>query len=324
MWLPFWSTSSCGCTARFTDLGTWEHTLEIRILAVAAYYKNKENLPAATHWLLAQVKKNTWHSVKAAKKFLKAQVKKFLATGSVHNITPGPSRTAEPAVPDDAALHAAAILKEGYENDQVLPTGDPQRPTQVVRVHSYYSTLSEALKHRPELMDICNQYGVTPKALLVRMHQVDDGLVKRTMQYKVPHTNKQRYARIAASLALLQMFRADPNLHRRVVWVDQATIWIVDDSHNTKRVWVDAHDKGVHYVINCPLMLKHKRIKVHILCGVNYELGAFFIQFTTGTTGIQRLHNQPDKTYLVSGSNHAYDASQHSWHAGSMCMDHCT
>ena len=222
---------------------------------MVAYYKNGERRAEAATWLLAKVPNNTWSSLKVVKTFIKAQVNKFLATGSVLNITHAPGRTAHRAVPDDAARHAASILKEGYEHEQVLPTGNPRQPTRVVRVHSYYTTLSEALRHRPELMDICNQHGVTPKALLARMHQVDDGLVKRTMQYKMPHTDQQREERRTTALALLQMFKADPDLRRRVVWVDQATIWIVDDKHNTKQVWADAHDKGVHYVIKCPLML---------------------------------------------------------------------
>jgi hypothetical protein len=46
-------------------------------------------------------------------------------------------------------------------------------------------------------------------------------------------------------------------------------------------------------------MAKGQPVKVHIMCAVNYELGPFFIEFTTGTHGIRRLHIEVHPRHMV-------------------------
>jgi hypothetical protein len=178
----------------------------------------------------------------------------------------------------------------------------------VVPVHLFYGSVEEALQRSVGMGELLLQAGVTRKTLLKRMHKADPDLVQRTIYYKLQHTLDGMQQRMRVAAANLERAAADPNFLRRVVWIDEATIWLVNNKHYKRRVWCDAHDWDTHWVVRCPMLAKKKPVKAHIMCGVNYELGPFFIEFTTGTTKIRRLHIE-GKDYRVSGTRQVYPAA---------------
>lgn len=82
--------------------------------------------------------------------------------------------------------------------------------------------------------------------------------------------------------------------------MDEASVVIASDKDPKIKVWADVHDHGVQQVLPCPNVPDNTYIKVHFVVVVNPEEGGFFIEMTTGTTDIARLHNQRQEPYMVS------------------------
>lgn len=84
---------------------------------------------------------------------------------------------------------------------------------------------------------------------------------------------------------------ADPSFLKRVYFIDECSIWIDSTISKGVKVYTDAHDKGFHHVIHCDKLHSNKKIKVRFIAVVNAVHGTVYLEFTTGTKDIQRLHN---------------------------------
>jgi hypothetical protein len=140
------------------------------------------------------------------------------------------------------------------------------------------------------------------------MHQVDPLLVTRRRDFKRALTEQQRAERMAAAKRNLQRLAAEgDDFLERIAWIDEFAIWMVPKD-TKERVYCDAHDEGVHMVVPMQSVKKADKVKLHILLAVNFRLGAFYMEYTTGTTpgpkGIRRLHNQHKGDYKVGDSSH--------------------
>jgi hypothetical protein len=273
----------------------------VRTAAVEAYIHEDYDVAKALAVLKQQLKDTTFSHVKAPKRFIRNQYKNFKARGSVHDNYGKKRKMPEEGGADDVALRAAKILKAGYMSTQEIPADKKNEQPKVVPVHTFWGTMKEAVARSVGLKELLLEAGITRKALLRRMEKADPDLVRRTLWYKLHHTPGTIAQRMRVAHSNLERATADPDFLRRVVWIDEATIWLVNNRHCKRRVWCDAHDWDTHRVVKCPMMAKGKPVKVHIMCAVNYELGPFFIEFTTGTTSIKRLHIQ-EKVYMVSGT----------------------
>jgi hypothetical protein len=69
------------------------------------------------------------------------------------------------------------------------------------------------------------------------------------------------------------------------VYLDEFAIWMVPKKVR-KKVYCDAHDAGVHYVVPLQTVQKKDKVKLRILLAVTWRLGACFMEFMTGTTDI--------------------------------------
>ena len=96
-----------------------------------------------------------------------------------------------------------------------------------------------------------------------------------------------------AAAAALEEVEKDPTYLQRVVFLDEAKIWLTKRTGARRKVWVDAHDQGVRHVLRAKKLPKGvAKLCLHFYVAVNAQLGAFFFQFTTGTTDITRDYMQ--------------------------------
>lgn len=277
----------------------------MRAKAVEAYIQGDYHPAQAVRILRRHISSSNFNSIKAPGKFAKAQYEKFMSTGSVADSYSKKRKQPELGAGDEVAQRAAKILKTGYWTTQELPVPGTKKAVKVVEVHTFWPSFRAAVQYSYKLQGLLAQAGVKAKTLLRRMHKVDMGLVRRTVHYKLAQDDETIQQRRETAAANLQRSIAEPDFLRRIVWIDETTIWLVNNKHMKRRVWCDSQDWDTHHVVRCPMLKKGKPVKLHIMCAVNYVLGPFFLEFTTGTKDIRRIWID-DKDYLVGASKQVH------------------
>lgn len=231
-----------------------------------------------------------WYAEKATlkmrpDKFIKFWHDRFWEEGSLldHKI----QRKTSASIPEDEAKLASWYLKLGYWEEVPSKRGGEPR-----HVHRYYSSVAKACRKDPQLRAIRDTYGLTNKQLLHEIKKVDPALRRRRCYVKYGFTPDQMIHRQTRAKSLLQRATLDPTFLDRCYFIDECTIWLDNTLLSGQQVWADAHDQGVHHVIHYPRLSGSKRIKVHIIAAVNAVHGTVYLEFTTGTSDIQRLQNK--------------------------------
>ena len=263
-----------------------------RVNAVICFFLCNENLSQATKLFNQRYNcEPNWVS-HAPREFILDNVQKFKRYGSIENRHPSGRPT---TIPDDVVKQCSIALKQGYMTTIYL-AAQPKVPHQV---HRYYTTIKQACVENVLLAQVCQRYHVTPDHLLRRMHQVDPDLSRRTLRYKLELTMAQLSNRSLTAAILWDKCSDNPEMLLYSFFADECSIMFVD-SHASVKVYCDAHDANVSLVLPCKHVKKGQQIKVRLLGVVNAVTGPFYMEFTTGTTDIQRRF-LPNKTYKVSG-----------------------
>jgi len=231
-------------------------------------------------------------TIKDPRAFIKYNGEKFLETGTTANRSHHPDTK---IISDEQARLAARVLKGGYLTWR--QPCNPNLPPELT--HVYWTSIRKTCAECPLLKSIIKDYHVSPEYLLKRMHDVDPDLKYRSVDYKMDLLWEQKVARKLCALDLLHWLYTVPNFLARVVWIDEVSIWLVSKNINV-HVYADAHDEGVKHVVHCAGLRPGTKIKVRCLCAVNYLIGPMFLDFTTGTTDLQRIWAHPEKPYWVS------------------------
>lgn len=158
-------------------------------------------------------------------------------------------------------------------------------------VHRYYTSVSMAVRHSPELKALRDKYGLSNKKLLYYMRQADPGLRRRRVHIKYGFDPEERAKRQTRAESLWQKCIKTPTWLQRTYFIDECSIWIDNEAAKGIKVYADAHDKGFHEVIHYDKLDKNEKIKVRFIAAVNAQYGAVYLEFTTGTMDIQRHHN---------------------------------
>jgi hypothetical protein len=285
-------------------------TIEQRIAAVNAYSRAFRRWGAAAEILMQEDPYFREKGKTATIAFTKYQVHKIEKCNNPANQYSKRPPSNPKKVPDSVVRQCAAILKQGYQKSVTLTFGKRKRGVRQEEVRQYteyYSNIKAACVHQPQLAQVCLQYNVSAAHLLRRMHQVDKQLVARRRDWKRALSQQQRDERMKAARSNLQRLAAEGlTFLQRVAWIDEFSIWMVPkDPH--QKVYCDAHDEGVHMVVPMQSVTKGDKVKLHIVLAVNFQLGAFYMEYTTGTTeinkAIRRLHIQHKEPYKVGGSS---------------------
>jgi hypothetical protein len=275
--------------------------------AVDAWIKSHEDMDRAIEILRQRVPSYRTKDKHVAKDFILYQLEKIHIHLSVGNQFKGRTPSNPQIVLDGVALACAEALKQGYSETHTFTFCHPKtkRVSEETReVRQYYTSINAACLKIEELHDACVRYKVEPKHLLRRMHEVDKTLCIRRRTFKRALSEEQRQARImAAKQHLERYYKEGMEYVCSIIFTDEFSMWMVPTSASSA-VYCDAHDQGVHVVVPLQTVRKAERVKLHILVSVNCILGAFYMEFTTGTTDIHRIHFEPPVPYKVSGSTH--------------------
>ena len=278
------------------------HKLSLRALALSCFLLAHMDLTLAVQLYKNSVPDEDKDTVKNLRAFIKNNGTKFEETGSVAN-RPHPPR--DHKVPDDVAMECSKAFKKGYSAPQSNITENGRQEC----IHQWYTSIDHACVKDPYLAYVCDHYHVSPRNLLRRMYEVDPNLTRRRLDFKMELTAEQKAQRKAVAFDLYQLWLNTANFLESIFWIDEVTIWFCPHhKHVNIKVYCDAHDAEIDHVIHSPLLRtsvkKNEKIVVRAMCAVNMLLGPFFLEFTTGTTGIERRHIQPsNKAYKVSEEN---------------------
>jgi hypothetical protein len=217
---------------------------------------------------------------------------RLMASGSVQNKPP----VKKPRIiPDEVAKQCAVTLKQGYPV-WLQPRDLRMAPVEVRR---YWTSIKTACAESEQLASVLRLYHATPNALLRRMHGVDPGLKWRRLKIKWDLNAQQKQERQTIAAQLLHLVRTVPNFIERIFFIDECSIWLTSNNVDV-HVYADAHDANVSEVMHIPGLGPGVKIKVKVFAVVNVLLGPVFLDFTTGTTGLQRRHIHPTEPFRVS------------------------
>jgi transposase len=260
------------------------YTAQQRVAAVASYYQaGKVYKKAKALLLLAWLVQ--WGPPPATPDdLIRRTVQKFEATGSVAD----KPRSGRPRKFSDAKARAAAkLFKQGYEVCRVYQRGRPP-----LRERRYYTSIKDALDREPRLEQIRDEAGISAKALLRRMREADDSLIRRRLDIKGPLSLPARLERQRQARLWLAAYENGGRAAwlRRLVFLDEATIYIADAAKAKTNVWCDAYDDNACGVAVLNDLGSDNTMKLRFYIAISAVLGPLMIYFTTGTTDLHRLY----------------------------------
>jgi hypothetical protein len=276
----------------------------VRVAALVARATAGAANDNAVQLLATYVTAEEFADIAAPKQFIHDVYKKWEEHHTVENLFSSSSSSVQVKVPDIIIKECGAIIKEGYMVQ--LQHGGRGKPVETTLVHRYYTSIKDACQRSERLAQVLSDWNVTIDHLRTRLHQVCPELVQRTVEFKYQLTPERQQRRREVAAQLLLRFQDDPDFLDRVCWIDETTIWIINNKAHSQKVWADAHDEGVRGVCTTPHIAPHTGHKVHCIAVTNARLGAVACDMTTGTTDIRRRTRGMKETYMVSGRNQLY------------------
>lgn len=220
--------------------------------------------------------------ISAPRKYVPAQVEKVFHDGSLFDKhdTPHPHK-----MPDDKVKLAAECLAAGYSQQFVA----------VVQGNLYewietrhFTSMKQARQAPGPVRDLMEQYDVTDRYLLDRMHEVCPNLVYSALPIKIELTPTQRRARQEWASQMLARLAADPLYLEKIIWGDETRIYLGTDLKGKLKVYHFRGEHGDDHPEECRLLNKDNMIRLDVLLFVSAKHGCCHVEFLTGTTDIQR------------------------------------
>lgn len=221
--------------------------------------------------------------------------KKFMEVGTVANLPRAKkvkTRSLLSAITPDEAKLASYLLKTGYVERTPIGHGRYREE------HFYYESLGVAMEKCPHLKSIYDKYAamcdkVDHQTFMEALYKYDPLLRVRRIHMKYALSEELKAQRQRRANSLLTRAGREPNFLQRLFFVDECGINFDHEIRKGVHVYCDAHDKGFRFVIPVRKLSPNKGIKVKVMGAVNMLTGPIFMEFTTGTTGIERIHNKP-------------------------------
>lgn len=277
----------------------------LRIMAtIIAIVAAVAHLPPTKLWNAIPRDSTFWDEASTVheppRKFIRETAERFYETGSVEYKKYLRKKRKATAMPADEAKLAAMHLKLGHW----VPVVNEDR-TVVRLVHRYFTTVDSAVRSCPELRALRDKYGLTNKQLLYYMHDADPKLLRRRVHIKYGFSGEELAYRAQRANALWKKCVKEPDWLQRTYFIDECSMWIESEARKGVKVYADAHDKGFQHVLHYDQLHNNKKVKVRLIAAVNAVHGKVYLEFTTGTTRITRIHNHVAATpehgpYMVS------------------------
>lgn len=161
----------------------------------------------------------------------------------------------------------------------------------------------------PAVKKVLQESGVTVETLISRIKRPHPDFKHVTLRIRFALTPAHKAARLSTCRRLRQHFTL---LLHRMVFVDQKLINVWEEEVTG---WVDTSVPNYALGIK-PAYYKGKVIKLKYYAVVHEKLGAFFIKFYTGTSGMD--YNHDGNAYMVSSSH------KQLWYTPTLHMNHST
>lgn len=219
--------------------------------------------------------------------------KKFLQDATVKNLPHTKhvnTNSLLSAIPPDEAKLASFILKQGYTESTPLPDDE------VYTEHNYFTSLQDAMDHSFALRGIYEKYeamceNVTHAKFMRALYKYDPLLRVRRIHMKYALDDDLKEERQHKARYFYSKANSDPDWLKRIFFVDECAVNFDHEINKGVHVYCDAHDKGYRFVIPFEKLEPSKGIKMKVMGAVNMLCGPIFLEFTTGTTDVQRMHN---------------------------------
>lgn len=226
-------------------------------------------------------RKKAGTAVKAPDHFVRYQVKKMFEKGSVRDCVDHPH---PPKMPDAKVKEAAKVLAGGYD----IPCWDDS--TGQLRVwteHRLFTSISQATKWSPELYNLMQEFDVTPRYLLDRMHDICKELVYSALPIKEQLSPTQKKERQEYAQYMLALLAADPDFLKKIIWGDETRIYVGKELNGKLKVYHYRGDHAEDGPEECKLLNKENTIRLDVLLCVSAVWGCCHVEFLTGTTDIR-------------------------------------
>jgi hypothetical protein len=221
--------------------------------------------------------------------------KKFMEAGTITNLPRAKKLNTNliiNAITPEEARMASLILKTGYVDTKC------DRQGRITENHHYYESLTQAMGKVPYLKTLYDKYdaecvNVCPATFMEALYTYDPFLRERRLHMKYALGEELKDQRQKRAHSLFERAKKNPNFLKCVFFVDECTLNFDHVIRKGVHVYCDAHDKGYRFVIPITKLHANRSIKVKVMGAVNGLTGAVFLEFTTGTTDIERQHNTP-------------------------------
>lgn len=259
------------------------YTVKQRVAAVISYYTSGQIFKKATASLL-RLWPVQWGAKPAAPaNLIRRTVEKFERTGSVHD---APRSGRPPALTAAKALAAAELFKAGYEVYRTYRRGAPP-----ITERRYYTSIEDALRREPRLERIRAKANVSARVLLRAMRGADPQLIRRRLDIKGPLSQAQRQERQRKAAEWLEAYkRGGAEWLRRLVFLDEATIYLADAKEHKLSVWCDAYDDNATGVGIFGNLGAFDLVKLRFYVAVSPVCGPLMLYPTTGSTHLRRRY----------------------------------
>jgi hypothetical protein len=258
-----------------------QHKLQQRLAAVEAWYSSGKEIGPAISTMRQLLAERQLPAPKDLNHFIHYQIEKLTSYYTLLDVREHPC---PPKVPNEVIQRAADILAHGYEYALISQFGPYLNYFRETR---HFTSMRQACMLSAELRGIMQQYDVTPKYILKRIHIVAPRLAYTGLPMKIQLSAENMQQRMDHAAWMYAQHVADPKFLQKILWGDETRIYMGKDLLGRLRVYhYTGHYEGQPPIPN-PLLNKENSMRVDVALFVDAVNGLAFVEFLTGTTNIE-------------------------------------
>lgn len=261
-----------------------EARMKNRAAAVQAYWQANADIGEAVPIFDVLRQERNLPEILDPYHYIHYQVAKF---DKYHTLWDVKERPRTKKVPDEAVQRAADILAAGYEQQLYTVIGGEMCVWDEPR---HFTSFKQACMLRRPLRDIVEEYDVTPKHMLRRIHEVAPQLAYSGLPMKIELTPENMLARAEYAdwqyQRCVDAIHGDPLYLYKILWGDETRIYIGRDLHGKLKVY---HYPGCYDgqpPITNPLLNRENTIRLDLSLFVDAYRGCSHVEVLTGTTNL--------------------------------------
>lgn len=257
-----------------------ERKLKNRLTAAQAYYTADGDIGEAVPIFDILRQRRRLPVIADPYHYIHYQVDKFEKYFTLWDVKERP-RTKK--VPDEAVQHAADILAAGYEQQLYTVIGGEMHVWDEPR---HFTSFKQACMLSAPLRDMVEQYDVTPRHMLRRIHEVAPQLAFSGLPMKIELTPENMLARAEYAEWQYQRLLAEPLYLYKILWGDETRIYLGRDLHGKLKVY---HYPGCYDgqpPLSNPMLNRENTIRLDVSLFVDAYRGCSHVEVLTGTTNL--------------------------------------